>query len=147
MRRLPLVLALSALLPLVALAQAQPAAKETKYRSAKDIIDAFAAAEKAVNEDFGKTIPTVSQSLTVFRNNFMIWVGEMDQALGITQNLSKFILYLSENLNTLIPILTGVGVAIAAAFAPSLITAFAAQIRGLWVLMAANPIGAVEIDI
>lgn len=111
--------------------------------TAKDIIDAFAAAEKAVNEDFGKTIPTVSQSLTVFRNNFMIWVGEMDQALGITQNLSKFILYLSDNLDTLIPILTGVGVAIAAAFAPSLIAAFAAQIRGLWVLMAANPIGAV----
>ena len=40
MRRLPLVLALSSLLPLIALAQAQPAAKETKYRSAKDIIDA-----------------------------------------------------------------------------------------------------------
>lgn len=40
MRRLPLVLALSALLPLVALAQAQSAAKETKTRSAKEIIDA-----------------------------------------------------------------------------------------------------------
>lgn len=40
MRRLPLALALSALLPVVALAQAQPTAKETKYRSAKEIIDA-----------------------------------------------------------------------------------------------------------
>ena len=40
MRRLPLALALSALLPFVALAQAEPAAKGTKYRSAKEIIDA-----------------------------------------------------------------------------------------------------------
>ncbi|MBE2210086.1 MAG: peptidylprolyl isomerase [Xanthomonadaceae bacterium] len=40
MRRLPLALALATLLPVAALAQTQPAAKETKYRSAKEIIDA-----------------------------------------------------------------------------------------------------------
>ena len=34
MRRLPLALALATLLPVAALAQTQPAAKETKYRSA-----------------------------------------------------------------------------------------------------------------
>lgn len=111
--------------------------------TAKDIIDAFAQAEKAVNEDFGKTIPTVSQSLTVFRNNFMIWVGQMDQATGITANLSKLILFMSQNLDTLIPILLGVGAAIATAFAPGIIMQFAAQIRGLWALMLANPFVAV----
>lgn len=115
--------------------------------TAKDIIDAFAKAEQAVGEDFAKTVPTVSQSLTVFRNNFMIWVGEMDQALGITQTLSKFIIFLSNNLNTLIPVLTGVGVAMAAAFAPGIIAAFASQIRGLWALIAANPIGALVVAI
>lgn len=110
--------------------------------TAKDIIDAFAAAEVAIGEDFAKTVPTVSQSLTVFRNNFMSWIGEADQALGITQNLSKMIIFLSQNLDTLIPILSGVGVAIAMAFAPGIISAFAAQIRGLWVLISAHPIGA-----
>ena len=111
--------------------------------TAKDIIEAFQSAEKAVNDDFGKTVPTVSQSLTVFRNNFMSWVGEADQALGITAGLSKMMLTLANNMDVLIPILGGVAVAIAAAFAPGLIAAFAAQLRGLWVLIAANPFLAV----
>lgn len=111
--------------------------------TAKDIIEAFQKAEKAVNDDFGQTVPTVSQSLTVLRNNFMAWVGEADQALGITAGLSKMLLALANNLDVLIPILGGVAVAIAAAFAPGVIAAFAAQLRGLWVLIAANPFLAV----
>lgn len=107
--------------------------------TARDIIDAFAEAEKAVGEEFAKTVPTVSQSLTVLRNNFLVWVGELDQATGLTQSLSRFIIFLSQNMNTLIPIVTGLGVAIATAFAPGIIQAFATQIRGLWALMMANP--------
>lgn len=111
--------------------------------TARDIIDAFAAAEKAVGEDFAKTVPTVSQSLTVLRNNFLVWIGELDQSIGLTQTLAKWIITLSENLDTIIPILAGVGAAIAVAFAPGIIMQFASAIRGLWALMLANPFVAV----
>ncbi len=111
--------------------------------TARDIIAAFKEAEKVVGEDFAKTVPTVSQALTVFRNNFLIFIGELDQSLGITASLSRLILQLSQNLDTLIPILAGVTVAIATAFAPGLIMAFASQIRGLWLLMAAHPFVAI----
>jgi tape measure domain-containing protein len=107
--------------------------------TARDIIDAFAQAEKAVGEEFAKTVPTVSQSMTVLRNNFVTWIGELDQATGLTQSLSRFIIFLSQNMNTLIPIVIGLGVAIATAFAPGIIQAFAMQVRGLWALMLANP--------
>lgn len=111
--------------------------------TANDIITAFKKAEKTLNEDFGKTVPTVGQAFTVLRNNFLIFIGEMDQKLGVTKAFSEFLITISENLDKLIPILVGVGAAMAIAFAPGVIAAFASQIRGLWALMLANPFVAV----
>jgi len=110
--------------------------------TANDIITAFQKAEKSLAEDFGQTVPTVGQAFTVLKNNFLIFIGEMDQKLGVTQKFSELIIKISENLDTLIPILAGVGVAMGVAFAPGIIAAFASQIRGLWVLISAHPIGA-----
>lgn len=110
--------------------------------TANDIITAFQKAEKVLEEDFGKTVPTVGQAFTVLKNNFLIFIGEMDQKLGVTQKFSELLIKISQNLDTLIPILMGVGAAMAVAFAPGIISAFASQIRGLWVLISAHPIGA-----
>lgn len=103
------------------------------------IVDAFKKAEKSVGEDFAKTVPTVAQSMTVLRNNFMSWLGEMDQSLGITRTFAGLLITVANNLNTILPLLMGVGAAVATAFVPSLIAAFTAQVRTLWILVAANP--------
>lgn len=110
--------------------------------TANDIIDAFKKAEKSLGEDFAKTVPTVGQAFTVLKNNFLTFIGELDQSLGITKAFSEMIITISNNLNTLIPILAGVAVAIATAFAPGIISAFASQIRGLFLLISAHPLGA-----
>lgn len=106
------------------------------------IIDAFKKAEKTVGEDFAKTVPTVSQSLVVLKNNVMSWVGQADQALGVTSSLAKIMLTVANNIDLIGPALLGVGAAVAAAFVPTLVSAFAAQIRALWILVAANPFAA-----
>lgn len=111
--------------------------------TAQDIISAFQKAEKTLNEDFGKTVPTVGQAMTVLKNNFLIFVGQLDQSLGITKKFSELILVVANNLNTLVPILAGISVSVATAFAPGIIMQFASQIRGLWALMLANPFVAV----
>lgn len=106
------------------------------------IIDAFKKAEKTVGEDFAKTVPTVSQSLVVLKNNVMSWIGQADQALGVTSSLAKIMLTVANNIDLIGPALLGVGAAVAAAFVPTLVSAFAAQIRALWILVAANPFAA-----
>ena len=103
------------------------------------IIDAFDKAGASLESDFGKTVPTLSQSATVLKNNFMSFIGQLNEASGVTAAVSKGILWLAENLNTLLPILGAVGTAIAVSFAPAVIAQFAAALKALWVLVAANP--------
>ena len=107
--------------------------------SATGIIDAFKKAKVELETNFGTTVPTVAQSFTVMKNNFTLFIGELDKSLGITASFSKIILAVANNLDTLLPILAGVGVAMGVAFSASLLASFAAQLRVLWALILANP--------
>lgn len=111
--------------------------------SAQAIIDAFAQASEQLDRDFATTVPTLSQSFTVLRNNFLVFIGELNESLGVTSALSELIITIANNLDTIIPVLLAVGAAVATAFVPSLIAAFATQISALWALMLANPFVAV----
>lgn len=111
------------------------------------IIEAFAKAADKLDQEFATTVPTVSQSFTVLKNNLLSFVGEMNNSLGITETFSKLILVLANNLDVAIPIVLGLGAAIATAFAPTVIAMFTAQLQGLWALIAAHPIGALVVAI
>lgn len=111
--------------------------------TATQIVDAFKQAKEELETGFATTVPTVGQSLTVLRNNFILWLGDLDKSYGITQGLAKAIMMLANNLNVLVPILAGVGVAMGVAFSAALIQKFIVQIRLLWALMLANPFVAV----
>ena len=50
---------------------------------------------------FSTTVPTISQSLTVLQNNLISFIGEQDQAAGVSGLLSRVIIGLSENLGIL----------------------------------------------
>jgi len=80
--------------------------------SAKAVLDAFAAAREELAERFGKTVPTVGQSLVVFRNNLIATVGAIDQATGATSSLSRVILLASEHMVLLTAAAATLGTAI-----------------------------------
>lgn len=107
--------------------------------TALQIVDAFKQAEQELEQGFATTVPTLGQSFTVLKNNFILFIGELDKSYGITQGIANLILSLANNLDTIIPVLASVGVAIAAAFVPGLISAFIVQIKALWTLLLANP--------
>lgn len=65
------------------------------------IIEAFKNARGELTEKFAKTAPTISQAFAVLRNSFVKFVGEFDQARGISQAIAKAIIYLSENFELL----------------------------------------------
>jgi tape measure domain-containing protein len=111
--------------------------------TATAIIDAFKQAEEELNQNFGTAVPTLGQSLTVLKNNFLLFIGELDQSYGITRSLSELILDLANNMDTLVPILAGVGVALSAALSVAAVQKFAVEIQKLWAIMLANPFVAV----
>lgn len=62
----------------------------------------------AMTEQFGQTIPTISESFTVLKNNAIAFLGELENRTHIFENLSKLVLMLAENLDILGAIMAGV---------------------------------------
>lgn len=116
--------------------------------SAQTVLKAFQEARGELDERFAKTIPTLSQSFQVLRNNVLDYVGQLDKSLGVTRALSSLLMTLAQNLDTV----TKAVVSLAAGLV--LVGGTAALIRGvgaavhvLTAAIAANPIGAVLVVI
>ena len=79
-------------------------------------------ASDAIDKEFGNTIATFSQKLTIAQNNLIRFAGTSDSVSGSTSALGDAIVFLSNNMDT---VATTVGV-VAAAFTGRLITALIA---------------------
>lgn len=118
--------------------------------TAQVMFDAFTAAAAGIDAKFGKTVPTLSQAMTVLRNNATQTFGEMNKSLGITAGLSKALIFLGENMKTVAFVVAVLGAALLVAFGPALIGAISAAASAVWaftVAIAANPIGLLVVGI
>lgn len=137
------------------------------------IIEAFANARGELADRFGKTVPTLGQSLTVLKNNLMSLVGDFMTNSGAVETLSGLILALANNLENIIPLILAAGAAFAGWQAAAAVSAVLgpmialeralgatsaaaalfsiaskgaqAAVNGLTVAIAANPIGAIVV--
>jgi tape measure domain-containing protein len=114
--------------------------------AATDILDAFKKARAELEDRFGKTIPTISQSFQILRNNLIDMVGRFDQATGASAAISKMLMAIANNLDD---IAKG-AVAVASGFAligggAKLINLTTSAVKGLTIAIAANPIGALAV--
>jgi len=66
--------------------------------SSKKFFDALLSQSDNLEKTFGKTVPTLSQALTVMADTFMVSIGEMDHAVGFSQTLSRGIMRVSESM-------------------------------------------------
>lgn len=55
----------------------------------------------AIEKQFATTTPTIADSFNILRNEATQFIGELDRATGASKALSEFIIYVSENLDTL----------------------------------------------
>ena len=69
--------------------------------SAITVLNAFKDAREELAVRFAKTIPTLSQSFVVLRNSLIKTVGDIDSAFGISESLSKTIIDLAGNVESL----------------------------------------------
>jgi len=118
--------------------------------TAQVMFDAFSAAAAGIDAKFGKTVPTLSQAMTVLKNNATKSLGELNKQLGITAGISSGIIALANNMKLLGVIAATVGAALLVYFGPVLLGALVAATKAVWaftVALAANPIGALIVGI
>lgn len=111
--------------------------------TAKTIVGAFEASREELEERFGKTVPTISQSFMVLKNNIIDMFGRLDQASGITGVLTKGLMALAQNLDTVVKSV----IALVAGFvllngSVAIVNAVKTAVLALNVAIRANPLGA-----
>lgn len=118
--------------------------------TAKVMLEAFQDAAAGIDAKFGKTVPTLSQAMTVLRNNATQTFGEINKQLGITAGISKVLIFLAENMKAVALAAAVLGAALLVAFGPAIISAITAATSAVWaftVALAANPIGLLVVGI
>lgn len=76
-----------------------------------------------IDAQFAKTIPTIAQRMQLLENAAVEAIGRFDELTGATATLGKGIELLADNLRTIIPIATALGVAFAVRLAVGAIQA------------------------
>lgn len=112
--------------------------------TAEVLYKAFQIMQQQVDATFGKTVPTVAQSMAVLKNNWTQFVGELNKSYGITASISASILSLSRNLDSVAAGAAIAGVAMITYFGPTLVsmfTAATAAVTRFTLALARNPIG------
>lgn len=118
--------------------------------TAEVLFKAFQIMQQQVDATFGKTVPTVAQSMAVLKNNWTQFVGELNKSYGITTAISSSILALARNLDSVAIGAAVAGVAMITYFGPSLVSMFNAATGAVvrfTTALARNPIGLAAVAI
>lgn len=107
--------------------------------SSKEFFDAFLAGSDALDAKFQQTSVLWSQGWQVIENAVIKFVGELNEAYGLSNKFGEFAQWFSSNVPQMAAAITALGVALAVAFAPEKIAAFYGQMQKLFALMAAHP--------
>ncbi|MEO1208383.1 MAG: tape measure protein [Cyanobacteria bacterium J06638_20] len=114
--------------------------------TAGDIITAFQNAEEQIEQQFAKTIPTLSQAFGLLADQVRFTVGRLDEAVGATEVLVRAILFLRDNIQGLLGVLVAIIPALAVRLAGAALLAagnvglLTRAIGILNVVLSANPI-------
>lgn len=120
----------------------------------KKIIDSLRSQISVLDAEFKKFVPSIAFAITQLDNAFLRFVGRTDQAGQISRNVSRAITFLADNFDTLATaVLSAAAVLGAGALARALtgltglVVGLGVAIKGLTVIIIANPIGAALVAI
>lgn len=95
------------------------------------IIDAFEEAEGYLSDEFAKTVPTLGQSFQILQDQLLKFIGEVNRSSGAGETLAKSIIFLANNMDTLLDIVVTLSIAWALRFVPALIASTTAALSGV----------------
>ncbi len=67
--------------------------------TAQTVIKAFQSAREELEQRFAKTVPTISQSFEVLKNNVIDLVGRLDAQTGASKRVSEGLIFVAKNLD------------------------------------------------
>ena len=114
------------------------AAKEGKI-TAEVMAAAILGVTDELNSKFAQSGVTFAQAFNVMGNKLTDFLGKLNESIGLTQGLSKGIIFLSDNLRGLAVVVAGVGAGFLTMLNTAIFAKIAASIKGLFVALAANP--------
>lgn len=106
----------------------------------KFIVDAMTRAAASVEEKFGKTVPTVSQALTVLSNTWEVFLGKINAGAGITAALAQGIIYVAQHMDEFVRVAAALAVTLGATLALRAIPALISALFTMNATLLANPI-------
>ena len=111
------------------------------------VIEAFAAAREELGERFAQSVATLGQAFTVLNNAAIRTIGVFDTNAGVTGALAQVIIFLANNLETLVRIIGGVITGITILAGPTVFGLLVARFQILVGVIALNPFGALAIAV
>lgn len=109
--------------------------------TSREFFDAFMKGQGDLTTDFEKMSMTFGQSWTVIENGLTRYFGKLNESLGISKAFGTVAKWIAENLDLVGVVLASIGIALAIAFAPTVITTFMTAVKSLFTLMMAHPFG------
>lgn len=106
--------------------------------TAKEFFEAFMKGAPNLEADFKKSVVTLGQAFTVLGTSMTAYIGKLDDAIGFSDKFGRIAVSLGENLNTLIPVITTVGIVLLGALGPTVMAKIGAGLRGFGALLLAN---------
>ena len=93
--------------------------------------------QKAINDEFLKTTPTIAESFIVLKTNWELFLNSFNKGTGAAGMISKAILFIADNLETIISVGAVVGSTFAGLWVATQVQKFASFIAGIPVALSA----------
>ena len=112
--------------------------------TAQSIIDALKDQAPTIAAEFAQVTPTIASAFQVLQNNFTRFIGELDQATGLSATFARAIILVAGNLDVLVAAAATAGIALLAVYGPStvgMIVTATRAVQAFTVALASNPLG------
>lgn len=112
---------------------------------AVEVLKAFQNARPELARAFAEIVPTVGQALTVLKNEFTKFVGDLNKSTGIITGLSRSLLFLADNFDIVGRIVLAVGILLSSTFAARAVPKAILAIKAFNLALLSNPFTAVAV--
>lgn len=86
---------------------------------------------------------TIGDAFVLIENGLLAAIGKFDELTGASSMVADALIVVADNMELVTAALLALGAAVLVAFTPVAVIKFAAAIKGLWLLLAANPFVAI----
>jgi len=111
------------------------------------VLGALEGQADVIAAEFGQMPLTIAGAFTQIRNSFLQYLATSPAVMAATQAIAGALSGIANNMPAVIAAVVALGAALAVAFAPGLLVAFAAQLKVVYALIASNPFGALAMAI